>query len=524
MREQPGNLLNTLELPPGERCLGAAFLEELQDLGHTHAVSIEIPAGEQRHRTPHTSRTVDVHHTPAIDTLFDPGETLQNLRHRWRVCVDNRQPEILHLCGAEAVGLIRAFGAQIDNSTHTLTSQPRHIVKHQGSTYEHVLINNVPPVECEHQPPVGASQQQKRPLRPPQMLETQVQKPGVQRWLVQAPLAAPCVVRYTHTPLTHVFHLHVEENIAMHTTPRQVHVRVPATTANLGSGFDVLGLALQLYNVFTLTITSQSGWRVRVPPGIKVPGDEKNLVLRAARALFTRVGQVPAGLHLHPSIQIPLSRGLGSSSSAIVGGLVAANVLTGKTLDTDTLLAMAVEIEGHPDNVTPALMGGLTLSYTQASQHRFLALPFPSALTLVVAIPHFELSTSQARSVLPPQVSRSDAIFNCSRTALLVHALHSGRHDLLAAAMEDRLHQPYRAALVPGMQQAITAGYAAGACGVALSGAGPSLLAIAAAAPERVALALQQTFAQYGVTCTTRQFQADMTGAVAWEQGEEAPG
>ena len=232
----------------------------------------------------------------------------------------------------------------------------------------------------------------------------------------------------------------------MHIAPRQVHVRVPATTANLGSGFDILGLALQLYNVFTLTITSEPGWRVSLPAGIALPADDRNLVFQAARALFTRVGATPPGLHLALTMDIPLARGLGSSSSAIVGGLLAANQLTGNTLDRSTLLTMAVAIEGHPDNVTPALIGGLTLSYTVEAQQRYLSLPFPPELTLVVAIPDFELSTAQARAVLPAQVSRADALFNCSRTALLVHILYSRQYELLATAMDDRLHQPYRAA------------------------------------------------------------------------------
>src|SRR5215471_1130088 len=307
----------------------------------------------------------------------------------------------------------------------------------------------------------------------------------------------------------------------MHTAPRQVHVRVPATTANLGSGFDVLGLALQLYNVFTMTITSDPSWRVRLPSGARFPSDERNLVFRAARALFTRVGVTPPGLHLSLSMHIPLARGLGSSSSAIVGGLMAANQLTGNTVDRDTLLTMAIAIEGHPDNVTPALLGGLTLSYTVAAQQRYLTLPWPPELTLVLAIPDFELSTAHSRAVLPVQVSRADAIFNCSRIALLVHALHSQRYDLLATAMDDRLHQPYRAALVPGMAEAIAAGYAAGARGVALSGAGPTLLALAVTAPEAVAAALQETFAHHSVTCTTRLLQADTMGATVWET---APG
>jgi homoserine kinase len=303
----------------------------------------------------------------------------------------------------------------------------------------------------------------------------------------------------------------------MHTALRQVHVRVPATTANLGSGFDILGLALQLYNVFTLTMTSKPGWRVSLPPGAHLPTDGRNLVFRAARVLFTQVGVTPPGLHLSLTMHIPLARGLGSSSSAIVGGLMAANQLTGNTVDRQALLAMAVAIEDHPDNVTPALMGGLTLSYTIEAQHHYVTLPFPPELTLVVAVPDFELSTAQARAVLPTQVDRTDAVFNCGRTALFVHALHSRQYALLATAMDDRLHQPYRATLVPGMAAAIAAGYAAGARGVALSGAGPALLAIAETAPDAVAHALQEAFAHHGVTCSTRLLHADTTGAVAWE-------
>jgi homoserine kinase len=303
----------------------------------------------------------------------------------------------------------------------------------------------------------------------------------------------------------------------MHTTPRQVHVRVPATTANLGSGFDILGLALQLYNVFTMTITSDPGWRVSLPPGARLPSDKRNLVFRAARTLFTHVGVTPPGLHLSLSMRIPQARGLGSSSSAIVGGLLAANQLTGNTVDRATLLGMAVALEGHPDNVTPALIGGLTLSYTVGAQHHYVTLPFPSDLTLVIAIPDFELSTAQARAVLPARVDRANAVFNGSRTALFVHALYSRQYALLATAMDDRLHQPYRAALVPGLTDAIAAGYAAGACGVALSGAGPTVLAIAETTPNAVAQALRKAFAQHGVTCRTRLLHADTTGAVAWE-------
>ncbi|MDH3600796.1 MAG: homoserine kinase [Candidatus Tectomicrobia bacterium] len=301
------------------------------------------------------------------------------------------------------------------------------------------------------------------------------------------------------------------------TTPRsplrQVRVKVPATTANLGSGFDIFGLALQLYNTYTLTLTCEPEWSVSLPPGIDLPSDADNLVFHAVRQVFQRLGAVPPSLHLDQEIDIPLSRGLGSSASAIIGGLVAANRLTGSTLDHATLLAMATEIEGHPDNVTPALMGGMTLCYATSAQYCYLALPIPQNVQIVVAIPDFELNTSQARSVLPNQVSRSDVIFNGSRTALLVAALYQKRYDLLAEAMDDRLHQPYRAALVPGMTEAIAAGYAANALGVALSGSGPSLIALTQNETSAVAAALSGAFARHDIACETRILQPDTTGA-----------
>jgi homoserine kinase len=294
---------------------------------------------------------------------------------------------------------------------------------------------------------------------------------------------------------------------------RQVQVKVPATTANLGSGFDIFGLALQLYNTFTFTVTAESGWSVRLPPGIRLPANADNLVLRAGRQVFDRVGVTPTGLRLSLDIDVPLQRGLGSSASAIVGGLVAANAMTGNRLDRQTLRAMAVALEGHPDNVTPALMGGMTLSYTSASQHGYLTLPFPEHLRIVVAIPDFALSTTEARAVLPARVNRRDAVFNSSRTALLVAALYEQRYDLLATAMDDRLHQPYRAALVPGMTEAIAAGYAAKALGVALSGAGPTLMALTQDTGEAVATALHDAFAHQGISCETRLLRVDNAGA-----------
>jgi homoserine kinase len=297
-------------------------------------------------------------------------------------------------------------------------------------------------------------------------------------------------------------------------TYQHVQVRVPASTANLGSGFDIFGMALEIYNTFRLCLTTESQWSVSTPPTSMLPTDRDNLVFQAACRLFKEVGFAPPGLHLELDIDVPLARGLGSSSSAIIGGLVAANAMVGAPFDRHALLDMAIEIEGHPDNVTPALIGGLTLCYQTNDTHRYLSLPCPLDLHIVLAIPDFELATPQARSILPFKIARRDAIFNSSRTALLVAALYEKRYDWLAAAMQDRLHQPYRAALVPGLTEAIAAGYEANALGVALSGAGPTLIALVQHDTHGVATVLQDTFRRHGVSCNTRIVQPDTVGAV----------
>ncbi len=296
-------------------------------------------------------------------------------------------------------------------------------------------------------------------------------------------------------------------------THRHVSVRVPASTANLGSGFDIFGMALEIYNIFRLRLTTESQRSARVPAAWTMPTNRDNLVLQSASRLFKEVGFEPQGLHLDFELDIPMARGLGSSSSAIIGGLVAANAMVGEPFDRSALLEMAIEIEGHPDNVTPALIGGMTLSYKTGEVHRYLNLPCPSDLRIVLAIPGFELGTAQSRSVLPSEIRRRDAIFNSSRTALFVAAMYEKRYDWLAIAMEDQLHQPYRSSLVPGMAEAIAAGYEANALGVALSGAGPTLIALVQGDTQAVATVLQQTFHQHGVNCDIRTARPDTDGA-----------
>lgn len=278
-----------------------------------------------------------------------------------------------------------------------------------------------------------------------------------------------------------------------------VKVTVPATTANLGPGFDCLGLALDLCNQIILTVTT-SGQTIEVSGEgeTTLPTDSSNLVLQATEELFERAGRRPPGYHVRQENMIPVSSGLGSSASAVLGGLLAANVVLGSPLIQHEILGLATEIEGHPDNVTPALIGGLTL--TLSGQNGLLTerIPVP-AQRVAVVLPAFSLSTRVARQALPDKVPLADAIFNLGRVGLLVRALETGDYDRLATAMEDRLHQPYRVPLIPGMANAFKAGRDAGAAAVALSGAGPSVIAFAPDGHDEIVAAMGRAFSTAGL-------------------------
>lgn len=261
---------------------------------------------------------------------------------------------------------------------------------------------------------------------------------------------------------------------------RKVRVRVPASTANLGPGFDALGMALGLYNEIEVEITG-TGFALEVEgegaEKLQSLG-ERNLVARSVTETLERLGGRAEGLRVRMLNRIPLSRGLGSSSAAAMGGVAAAVALAGVTLGPEEMLDLALPFEGHPDNITPALLGGLTVSTVVEGKVKCVKLPVPEGLKAIAVIPEFHLSTAKARKALPPTVPRADAVFNVGRVALFLAAMQSGRLDLLREAAQDRLHQPYRAPLVPGMEEVLAEGERAGALGCFLSGAGPTLLAL----------------------------------------------
>ena len=261
---------------------------------------------------------------------------------------------------------------------------------------------------------------------------------------------------------------------------QKVHVRVPASTANLGPGFDALGMALGLYNEIEVELTA-SGLTLTV----EGEGAEKlqslgwrNLVARSVAETLQRLGIRVNGVRIQMLNRIPLSRGLGSSSAAAMGGVAAAVALAEATLPPEEMLDLALPFEGHPDNITPALLGGLTVSTVVEGRVRCVKLPVPMGLKAVAVIPDFHLSTAKARKALPDTVPRADAVFNVGRVALFLAAMQAGRLNLLCEATRDRLHQPYRAPLVPGMEEVLKEGERAGALACFLSGAGPTLLAL----------------------------------------------
>ena len=298
----------------------------------------------------------------------------------------------------------------------------------------------------------------------------------------------------------------------------RVHVRVPATSANLGPGFDALGLALALYNEVTAAEADAVGVTIEGEGAARLPANDHNVIVRAVRQAYEAAGRPFKGVRLACVNRVPTARGLGSSAAAWVGGLVAGNALLGGPLSRETLLAMAARAEGHPDNVAAALLGGLTVSCPLGDGRiAAVSLPVPGAVRWVVLVPDVTSATAEARGILPPTVPRADAVFNVQRVALLLAALQAGRFDVLGTALDDRLHQPYRLRLFPWLPAVAEAARAAGALGCVLSGAGPSLLAAVRDDADVVARSMEGALAAAGVRGRAWAFAVDTEGAVSRE-------
>ena len=256
-----------------------------------------------------------------------------------------------------------------------------------------------------------------------------------------------------------------------------IRIDVPATSANLGSGFDSLGIALTMKN--RVWMEESDTLEISCVDGVKVPTDESNLIFWAAKHLYEFCGKKLPGLKIIQENNIPLARGLGSSSACIVAGILGANRFMGNPLSHTDLINLAAQIEGHPDNVAPALLGGLTSSVFEDGVVYSVKRDVDQSLCFAAIVPDYKLLTEAARAALPKQVAHKDAVYNLSRAALVPAAFCEGRHDLLGIATEDKLHQPYRMPLMPGSKEVFDMARLCGAKAVYVSGAGSTVMAVA---------------------------------------------
>lgn len=255
-----------------------------------------------------------------------------------------------------------------------------------------------------------------------------------------------------------------------------IKIKAPASTSNLGPGFDTLSLALDWSNEFTFRVTNEA-LKINLLNYSKLPQDNTNLVYKSFCEAFKKFKKTPPGIELDIDCKFPLAAGLGSSASAIVSGLLAANVLLDEALKKEEILSLATKLEGHPDNCAAAIYGGLTISVTSDEDVYISRFPWPQELLIIVVVPDFELPTRISRELLPPKITYGDATFNVSRTAFLLSSLLNRDWDGLKIGFQDRLHQPFRRDLVPGMETVLNEALAQGAYGATLSGAGPTLVA-----------------------------------------------
>lgn len=255
-----------------------------------------------------------------------------------------------------------------------------------------------------------------------------------------------------------------------------IKLRIPATSANLGAGFDALGLAMTYYNYVnmeesdTIDITSLDG--------LKVPTDKSNLIYESASHLFEICGKTLSGLKIEQTSNIPMARGLGSSSACIVAGLAGANSILKNPLSADELVDLAAQIEGHPDNTAPALLGGIVTAVFDGRKVHWVKQEVNTRLKFVAIIPDFELKTEKARACLPKEISHKDAVYNLSRAALFSASLLTGKFENLRTACHDRLHQPYRMELIPNCRRVFDIAYNHEAYAAYISGAGPTVMAV----------------------------------------------
>lgn len=299
-----------------------------------------------------------------------------------------------------------------------------------------------------------------------------------------------------------------------------IHIRVPATSANLGPGFDTLGMALPIFlDIYAETIDKGLDVRFSGEGHRELAAQlNNNLIARSMNFTLDMLGYRLGGLRAFINNQIPLTRGLGSSSAAIAAGVLLGNEIAGGQMDMQQILNTCTHIETHPDNVVPALVGGFTVSVMEGNNVFYRRIEPPAGLNVVVAVPDFDLPTEVSRAVRPAQYESKDVVYNLQRACFLVASLATGNLDKLSIAMKDAVHQPFRQTLIPGFDNVISGAMESGALGVALSGAGPSVIAFTAAESDPVGQAMLQGFARAGISARIIKGKPCLEGAVVYKE------
>ena len=293
-----------------------------------------------------------------------------------------------------------------------------------------------------------------------------------------------------------------------------IRIDIPATSANLGPGFDCLGMALSLYNVIEVKKSDKLFIEVYGEGQKSIPQNERNLTYRSYVRALAEMGKPPIPAHFKQINRIPSTRGLGSSATAVVGGILAANAMAGANWSKERILKLATELEGHPDNVAPAVYGGFTVAMGDGEDIKCQSFPIPRELVPVALIPQFELSTKKARSALPKTISHKDACQNIAHASMLVACMAKRDTRTMEGIFRDKMHQPYRSPLIPGFEEMLTRCEEAGAIGAFLSGAGPTLMAVVhRLQAEEFTNILAQHIRQSGMDWKVKRLRGDNVGA-----------
>lgn len=296
-----------------------------------------------------------------------------------------------------------------------------------------------------------------------------------------------------------------------------IKLRVPATSANMGAGFDTLGIAVGLYNRITVEEIPKGLEIINYDKQSFVPGDSNNLIYRAMNEIFNYVNYTPKGYRITQSSNIPMTRGLGSSSACIIGGMLAANIISGRQLTYQEIIHLAAKMEGHPDNVGPALFGGFCVSLTEGDRTIIKSTKLKSHIKFAVIIPDFFVATKKSRGVLPSQVDFKDAVFNVGHASMFQAAMITGDMEALRIGVKDVLHQQYRKSYVENMDEIFEKTYSLGSNATYLSGSGPTILSILDHDYEKFAAGMQKYFEENMLKWKCMILSIDNVGAVVSE-------